>query len=263
MKVAAYQFGVTGDIRRNREEMENAIRQAAAQQAELIVFPECALTGYPPRDLPDSKAVDAEAVADALASFQKLADAHRIHIVVGTIANDGANDGLFYNRAYCFSPDAPVAWYDKRALYGWDRDNFTEGAEAGVFTICGYKIGLRICFEVRFPEYFRELYRAGTDLNIVLFNDVADTDDVDRYQMIRSHLITRAVENVTPFLTVDATAPYQTAPTCVIDASGRVVCERERNTAGLLFFDFEKKELNFGEIGRKELSDRLLEIDPN
>ena len=32
------------------------------QQAELIVFPECALTGYPPRDLPDSKAVDAEAV---------------------------------------------------------------------------------------------------------------------------------------------------------------------------------------------------------
>ena len=71
------------------------------------------------------------------------------------------------------------------------------------------------------------------------------------------------MENVTPFLTVDATAPYQTAPTCVIDASGRVVCERERNTAGLLLFDFEKKELNFGEIGRKELSDRLLEIDPD
>ncbi|MBR6366442.1 MAG: hypothetical protein IKS10_10175 [Lachnospiraceae bacterium] len=62
MRVAAYQFGVTGDIRRNREEMENAVRQATAQQAELIVFPECALTGYPPRDLPDSKAVDAEAV---------------------------------------------------------------------------------------------------------------------------------------------------------------------------------------------------------
>lgn len=259
MKVAAYQFGVTGDIRQNMVEMEDAIRRATAQQAQLIVFPECALTGYPPRDLPDSRAVDAEAVAQALTRLQELSDANEIHILVGTIVFDGA----YRNRTYCIAPGTPMTWYDKRALYGWDSDNFTEGEQDGVFTIGGYRIGLRICFEVRFPEYFRELYLAGTDLDIVLFNDVADADDIGRYQMIRSHLITRAVENVTPFLTVDATAPYQTAPTCVIDASGRVVSELKRNEAGLLLFDFEKQELNFGEIGRKKVSDRLLGIDPD
>ncbi len=259
MKIAAYQFGVTGNIRRNMVEIENAIRQAAASQAELIVFPECALTGYPPRDLPDSQSVDMAAVTQALTRLQELADAYKIRILAGTIAFDE----VYRNRAYFFVPGEPATWYDKRALYGWDRDNFTEGDKDGVFTIGEYKIGVRICFEVRFPEYFRELYRARTDLNIVLFNDVADTDDTSRYQMIRSHLITRAVENVTPFLTVDATAPYQTAPTCVIDASGAVAHELERNAAGLLLFDFVKKELNFGEIGRKELSDHLLGVKPD
>lgn len=148
-------------------------------------------------------------------------------------------------------------WYDKRALYGWDEDNFALGDENGIYEIDGIKIGVRICFEVRFPEYFRELYRENTDLDIVLFYDVADREDETRYQMIRGHLITRAVENITPVLSVNAIHPYQTAPTCFINASGGVCKELDKNNEGMLIYDFEKQELNFGEIGRKRYSDQL------
>ena len=61
--------------------------------------------------------------------------------------------------------------------------------------------------------------------------DVVDEDDETRYQMIRGHLMTRAVENVTPVLSVNAIDPNQTAPTCFINASVSVCKELEKNTA--------------------------------
>ena len=253
MRLAAYQFGVTGDIKHNMETIGKAVELAAEKKAELIVFPECAVTGYPSRDIDKAENIDNAAVENALKALQGLSDKFGISIIVGTVVFEEK----YYNRAYLFTPGQKVLWYGKRALYGWDAENFTPGTETGIFRIGGLNIGVRICFEVRFPEYFRELYRAHTDLDIVLFYDVADTDDTERYNLIKSHLLTRAVENVTPFLSVNATSPFQTAPTCVINASGKVLAEHERNVEGLLIYDFEKTEPNFGEKGRILYSDML------
>lgn len=255
MRLAAYQFGVCGELDYNLEIIKKAVKQAAENKVELIIFPECALTGYPPRDIAGSDRINANAVTEAIQKLQKLADELDIHIIVGTI--DYA-DSKYYNRAYMLSPNRDKLWYDKRALYGWDADNFAPGDKNGIYEIDGIKIGVRICFEVRFPEYFRELYRENTDLDIVLFYDVADKEDESRYQMIRGHLITRAVENVTPVFSVNAIYPKQTAPTCIINASGAVCKELEENMDGMLIYDFEKQELNFGELGRKRYSDQLL-----
>ena len=72
--------------------------------------------------------------------------------------------------------------------YGWDNDNFESGNKQGIFEIQGIKIGIRICFEIRFPEYFRELYKERTDINIVLFYDVSDYENIQRYEMIKGHI---------------------------------------------------------------------------
>lgn len=255
MRLAGYQFAVCGDINQNYEIIKNAIVQAVENKVDLIVFPECALTGYPPRDIISSDSINVNGVSKAIENLQKLADELDIHIIVGTI--DYA-DSKYYNRAYLLSPNQVKHWYDKRALYGWDEDNFAPGDENGIYEIDGIKIGVRICFEVRFPEYFRELYRENTDLDIVMFYDVTDKEDEARYQMIRGHLITRAVENVTPVLSVNAIYPKQTAPTCYINASGAICKELEENMEGLLIYDFKKQELNFSEIGRKRYSDQLI-----
>ncbi len=255
MRLAAYQFAVCGELDHNLEIIKKAVKQAAENKVELIIFPECALTGYPPRDIAGSDSINVHGVSEAIQELQMLADELDIHIIVGTI--DYA-DSKYYNRAYLLSPNQVKQWYDKRALYGWDEDNFAPGDESGLYEIDGIKIGIRICFEVRFPEYFRELYRENTDLDIVLFYDVADKEDESRYQMIKGHLITRAVENVTPVLSVNAICPKQTAPTCFVNASGAICKELEENVEGMLIYDFEKQELNFGELGRKRYSDQLL-----
>lgn len=146
------------------------------------------------------------------------------------------------------------------ALWGWDKDNFTSGNGKGVFNIGNITIGIRICFEVRFPEYFRELYVEKTDINILIFHDISDHDDVKRYNLIKGHIQTRAVENVSTIISVNSIAPFQTAPTAVFGKSGQVYKECTRNKAELMIFDFEKSDDDFGESGRREISDMLMSI---
>ncbi len=255
MRLGVYQFSVSGNIQDNLAKIRDAACRSAESGVRLLVFPECALTGYPPRNIPASENIDFWLLDDAHNELQTLADRFGLYLIVGTMTK--AENSIF-NTALCFCPGRQAIAYHKRALWGWDRDNFVPGNEPGILEIDGLKIGVRICFEVRFPEYFRELYRQKTDLNVILFYDVADRDDESRYDLIRGHIRTRAVENVCPILTADATHPFQTAPTMLTDASGNVLAEMERGREGLMIFDYEPAQPNFGERGRIEISDRLI-----
>lgn len=256
MKIGAYQFAVTNNVHHNMEIIRRTITQASKEGIRLLVFPECALTGYPPHDIESSSSVKFDELSYAYEQLQTMAANNSIYTIVGTITQENKR---YYNSAIIFTPDREKLVYHKRALWGWDKDNFNAGNSNGVFDIEGLKVGIRICFEVRFPEFFRELYKAHTDLNIILFYDVADYDDMERYEMIKSHIRTRAVENVTYTLTVNTICPYQTAPTALYDKSGNTLYELKRNEEGLLIYDLENRQLNFGEQGRKEISDWLTE----
>lgn len=255
LKVGACQFHVTSNIKKNLEIMEKAIQSAASQGVSLLVFPECACTGYPPRDMERSSAIDFEELSNVHRTLQCLASKLNMYIITGTIVK---TEHKYLNSAMICSPDQEIQFYHKRALWGWDQDNFSAEDSSGILKIKGWKIGIRICFEVRFPEYFRELYKKHTDLNIILFYDASDHEDKDRYELIRSHIRTRAVENVTYTLTVNTASLYQTAPTALYDRSGHTMAELERHREDILVYCLEKQPLNFGEKGRKEFSDILI-----
>ena len=254
MIIGAYQFAVTGNIDHNFRAIKQAIISASKKRVKLLVFPECALTGYPPRDIEHSSSIDLRYMDLCCNELAQLAKTYGMHIVVGAITK---HDEYYYNSAIVFTPTQDRMIYNKRALWGWDTENFCPGDQIGVFGIDRLRIGVRICYEVRFPEYFRELYLQNTDLNIILFYDVSDNDDTERYELIRSHIRTRAVENVCHTLSVNATCTFQTAPTALFDKSGRPLAELDRNTDDLLVYDLELSQLDFGEQGRKEISDTL------
>lgn len=255
MRVAAYQFLISNNISKNVDAIKKALSDAKEHKAELVVFAECCLTGYPSRDIDHSSDVDFEGVEEACYRLQNIAKKLGISFLIGTAYKESES---VYNRVLLFQPTEMQVIYDKRALWGWDRDNFSIGNRAGIFEFNGIRIGVRICYEVRFPEYFRELYRKGTDLNIIMFYDVADVDDKERYSMIKGHIQTRAVENICTTISVNAIAPFQTAPTAIFGPSGQIYEECPRNCPGSIIYDFEKQSLNFGELGRKELSDLLI-----
>lgn len=255
MTIGAYQFAVTGNMEDNFQHIQKGIRKAAAAGVRLLVFPECAITGYPPHDIPSAPVVDFEKVDQIHDRLQSMAVERHMFLVVGSNFKENER---FYNSAICFRPDGKRDIYRKRALWGWDRDNFTVGGDSGVVQIDAFRVGIRICYEVRFPEYFRELYRQQTDLNLILFYDRSAHEDPDRYAMIKGHIQTRAVENVCPVLACNSCAPFQTAPTVFFDRSGKVLAEMPEGKEGLISFDLEQHDLTFGEQGRKELSDSLV-----
>lgn len=254
MRIGAYQFKVTGDPEINFEHIKKGIERADEAGIRLLVFPECAVTGYPPHCINSAHDIDNEAVERIHDMIQKLAEEHQMFLIVGTILRE---ESCCFNSAIVFSPDGKRIIYRKRALWGWDRDNFSEGHDPGVFMVDDFKIGIRICFEVRFPEYFRELYQERTDLNIILFYDESDHSDPERYSLIKGHIRTRAVENVCHILTCNTAVPYQTAPTGMFDRSGKVLAELAAGKEALLIYDLDPSPLNFGESGRKEISDQL------
>ena len=58
MRIAAYQFAVSGNISENYKEIEKAIYIAKTENVRLLIFPECSLTGYPPRNISNASCVD-------------------------------------------------------------------------------------------------------------------------------------------------------------------------------------------------------------
>ncbi len=139
MKIAAYQFAVTNNLDQNMKQIQKALLQASHMGVKLLVFPECALTGYPPRDLKNSSSVSFHELASAFQKLEKLSADYAIHLIVGTVIQENKS---CYNSAALFSPNQKPAFYHKRALWGWDQDNFCMGTEKGVFKIEGWSIGI-------------------------------------------------------------------------------------------------------------------------
>lgn len=258
MRFGAFQFRATGSPAENLCSIERGIQLAAERGVRFLLTQECALTGYPPIELESVSELDFEQINLALDRLQRLSAKHGMVIAVGTILMEG---GERHDSVAVIFPDPGRRQsYSKRALWGWDLDNFTAGNSSGILTVDGVRIGIRICFEIRFPEYFRELFRAGVEVALVSLCDVADAEDGGRYEIIRSHMITRAVENAFYLMSANSISKVQTAPTCLVTPDGDVAEVAPPASEHLLCFDYEREEPAFGRQGRIALSRDLVRM---
>lgn len=257
MKFAVYQFASTSSIDNNLKIIKQAICQAANQQARLIVFHECALCGYPPIESNIDEIKESD-IAAALEEISRTAAKEHVFVAVGTVRFEHSKR---YNSIMLFDDKGIYQGaYDKMALWGWDSDNFNKHCNPGIFEIDGIRVGFRICFDVRFPEAFRELYLNQVDLCFISFSDTADHDNQVRYDLIKAHLMTRAMENVMTVASANSISRYQTAPTAIFDYDGEVNIEAKKNQEEMLVYDFEIPDETFGMKGRTANNDYFIEM---
>jgi NAD+ synthase (glutamine-hydrolysing) len=151
LRVALAQINPTvGDLGANRARIERAIAAAAARGADLVTFPELAITGYPPEDL----VLRPSFVSDNLAALEALAGA----VTGGTAAVVGFVDragGRIYNAAALLAGGAVQAVYHKHLLpnYGvFDEKRYFEPGEGIVVAdVAGVRVGITICEDLWSP----------------------------------------------------------------------------------------------------------------
>ncbi|MGO9027754.1 MAG: NAD+ synthase [Acidimicrobiales bacterium] len=153
LRLAACQINtVVGDLGGNAERILAALDEADRAGADLAVFPELAVTGYPPEDLLSRPAF----VAENLAVFEGLAAATgACAAVIGFVGTDPA--GHLVNTAALCAHGGVVARYGKRLLpnYGvFDEQRwFTPGTEPyGYSVVAGVAVAITICEDMWFPD---------------------------------------------------------------------------------------------------------------
>ncbi len=118
--------------------------------------------------------MDAEGHAEppdgpSIRALSSIAAEHTLWIVAGVSMR---RDGRYLNSALAFSSDGSiVATYDKRKLFDYANETavYAAGATPSVIRIGGLSLGLFICFELRFPELFREV-APNADALVIIAN---------------------------------------------------------------------------------------------
>ena len=165
MKIAALQMVSSPDVARNLDSAWRLMREAAQAGAQLVGLPEyfCHMGR---RDT--DKLAIAEAAGDGPIQ-RMLSDAARelgLWVVGGTLPIRSADPQRVLNANCVFAPDGSLAArYDKIHLFRYDngREQYDEGRviEAGnqpqALDVGALRLGLSVCYDLRFPELYREL----------------------------------------------------------------------------------------------------------
>ena len=202
MHIAAIQMVSTPDVATNLATAARLLQQAADQGAELAALPEYfCLMGHSDRD----KLAHAEAPGHGpLQDFlREQALRHGLWLVGGTLPLQSADPGRASNSTLVFNPQGePVARYDKMHLFRFanGREVYDEsaallhGATPVAFNLPSrdghtWRIGLSICYDLRFPEMYRTL---AADLLLVPSAFTHTTGQAHWEILLRA----RAIENL-------------------------------------------------------------------
>lgn len=174
MKTALLQLTSSDDPRENLGIVRSMMQQAADQGAGFVLTPEVTNCVSSSRD--HQKAVLALQEDDAtLAGLRDEASRLGLWMLIGSLAvKTTDSDGRFANRSFLVAPDGEIqAWYDKIHMFDVqvsEAETYKESAgfrpgERAVLADAGFaKIGMTVCYDIRFPHLHRTLAQAGAQI---------------------------------------------------------------------------------------------------
>ena len=247
----------------NRDKIIDQTRAAAERDANFVIFPECALTGYAFESL--EEAVPFAERLDG-ASSEALANVCRetgVYAAAGFIESDG---GKFYNSVMLAGPEGLVGSYRKVHLPFLGIDRFLSPGDRPfrVFELPFGKVGLNICYDISFPESSRVLKLLGAELIVLVTNWPPGA-----WRSPEFVVNTRALENHLFYAAVNRVGNERgwqfIGRSKVVDCNGDTLAEAGSEAEELLIVPMELQEANKNHIvnvpGAYEI-DRLADRRP-
>lgn len=191
MRIKIFQFQITdGSIEKNLKKVNKLFTETDLDHTDVVVLPEMWTSGYDLENIRDYAANNLEPVK---AFISKLAADNNVTIVAGSIPNTYGDSGV-YNTAFTVNNNGKLIYeYSKMHLVPMlnEPEFLVSGNKpAEVFEISGEECGLVICYDLRFPELFRDLSLSGAKIIFV----VAEWP-IERTEHWVTLLKARAIEN--------------------------------------------------------------------
>lgn len=171
-RIACVQMDVSiGDVEANRRKIVERLRTAAEGGAKLVIFPECALTGYCFESLEEAAPFAEPIDGPSSRAFARACRETGVHAVIGFIEKD---DSSYYNAAMLVGPGGGGVIGNYRKVHlpflGVDRFLTPGNRRFEVFELPFGRIGINICYDASFPEAARALKLLGAELIILPTN---------------------------------------------------------------------------------------------
>ncbi len=197
LAVACVQMRSGMDVADNIADASRLIREAASGGAQLIATPEMtSVIDRKPGAVFSKSTFEAEDVA--LASFRALAKDLKVWLLIGSLPVR-ATDRLCANRSLMIGPDGLVAArYDKIHMFDvqlgasniWrESDSYAPGDTAVLARLPDAAIGMTVCYDLRFPDLFRDLALAGAQVIAVPSAFTRVTGEAHWHVLLRARAI--------------------------------------------------------------------------
>jgi Predicted amidohydrolase len=248
---AAIQMRSTTRMAENIEAMESLMREAAALGATYVQTPE--MTGALMRDREALKASLRDENSDPVTNAAaRLARELAIHVHLGSTAID-AGGGRIANRGFVFAPDGTrLARYDKIHMFDVDLDGgeswresatYQPGETARLVDIGAARLGMSICYDVRFPHLYRDLAVAGAAVLTAPAAFTRQTGEAHWHVLQRA----RAIENGAFMISAAQGGRHEDGRetyghSLIVDPWGRVLAEADGDEPGIVVAEIDPAE---------------------
>ncbi|MEQ4306241.1 carbon-nitrogen hydrolase family protein [Plantactinospora sp. B6F1] len=251
MRVAVCQLNARDDRKANLAAAGELLARAAAAGADLAILPEYVDYLGPSRGLPPPEPVDGEFAA----FFAELARRHGMWVHAGSFHETGPDPEHTYNTSLIFDRSgALAATYRKIHLYDVEipgRVSYLEsktvaaGSAPVTVTVDGVRVGLSICYDLRFPELYRQLAVGGQAQLLVVPAAFMLHTGRDHWEVL---LRARAIENQCYVAAAGQIGDHDPGRTCfgrsmVIDPWGTVLGQAP-DTVGIVVADLDLDRLH-------------------
>jgi NAD+ synthase (glutamine-hydrolysing) len=222
---------LVGDVQGNAARVREAARKARQQGADLVLFPELTLSGYPPEDLLFHRGlrIQLEQALEALTQEVSAPGSSLPAMLVGYPEYEGNdNPPRIYNAARLLVPGRAPVSYRKMCLPNYkvfdEKRYFTPGDAAAVVDFMGVKLGLTICEDVWESEPSRAAVAAGAELLLTIN---ASPYEQKKQRAREAVLRERIAETGVPVIYVNLVGGQDElvfdGRSCAMDATGRIV----------------------------------------
>ena len=260
INLATCQFPVSEDIARNSRYIQDQIARAKKSGANVVHFSECALSGYAGVEYDSADKIDWALHDQELTKVCKAAKKHKVWVALGSSHRLSAGHKP-HNSVYVISPDGVIEdRYDKRFCTAGDLNHYTSGDHFVSFVVNGVKLGVLICYDLRFPELYREYKRL--DVKVVLhsfYNARAEKKNIHT-TIMRPTLQSHAGINAVYISAPNACGFYQSWPSVFITPDGVIAKSLRQHQAGVMLnkIDVSQKFYDASEPFREKAMNNVL-----